>query len=145
MKTGQVDALVETNVFGFQLEQRHVGRLLGPASDYVKHFVSNAIFASNEIIGKNPDLVKRFLAGWFKSVAFMSQHKNETVQVVSKLAEYDEAVQERNYDATMPLLSRDGRFSPEGLEALADSFTQLGILGAKPDMSTLYTDAFLPR
>ena len=37
------------------------------------------IFARDEMIAKNPDLVRRFLRGWFKTIAYMKAHKKETV------------------------------------------------------------------
>jgi hypothetical protein len=41
-------------------------------------------------------------------------------------------------------MSRDMRFKPKALEVIADSFAELEILDKKPDMKTLYTEAFLP-
>jgi len=49
-----------------------------------------------------------------------------------------------SYDDTMPILSLDGRFSAKALDVLATSFLDTKALPAKPDMTTLYTEAFLP-
>jgi hypothetical protein len=45
----------------------------------------------------------------------------------------------------MPLMSRDLKFRPKALEALARSLVELEILPAAPDMQTLYTERFLPE
>lgn len=39
---------------------------------------------------------------------------------------------------------KGGRFNPSGLAVLAKSFVELHTLPAEPDMSRLYTEAFLP-
>ena len=49
------------------------------------------------------------------------------------------------YDDTMPTMSLDGRFNAKALDMLASSFVDLKLLPSKPDMSTLYTEAYLPK
>ncbi len=50
----------------------------------------------------------------------------------------------RGYDQWMEAYSRDGSFDPAALELLAKSFVEMGLLPTEPDMSRLYTEAFLP-
>jgi hypothetical protein len=45
----------------------------------------------------------------------------------------------------MPMYSADGRFLLSGLEVLAQSFVDLKILDAKPDLRTYYTEQFLAK
>ena len=45
----------------------------------------------------------------------------------------------------MPIFNRTGRFNPKALDLLAGSFVELGLLADAPDMSKLYTEAFLPK
>ncbi len=45
----------------------------------------------------------------------------------------------------MPVMSVDGRFKAKALDVLATSFVDTHALPAKPDMSKLLTDAFLPK
>jgi hypothetical protein len=44
----------------------------------------------------------------------------------------------------MPVMSTDGRFDPTR-NALASSFVEMHMLPAKPEMSMLVSDAFLPK
>lgn len=144
MKTGNVDAFIETNALGLQLEETKSGRLLAPVSTYVGDLVANAIFASNDIVKTNPAAVKLFVKSWFETIAFMRQNKQEAVPLVAKVTGYDLDLQNRDYDLTMPDFSSDGRFSPAALNTLAESFVQLKVLDAQPDMSKLVTEQFLP-
>jgi hypothetical protein len=45
----------------------------------------------------------------------------------------------------MPMFSDDGKFNPKALATLAKSYVELKVLPAEPDMSKLYTEAFLPK
>ena len=49
------------------------------------------------------------------------------------------------YDALMPMFADEGRFDAKALAVLRRSYVELGILSEEPDMSTLYTEAYLPR
>ena len=42
------------------------------------------------------------------------------------------------------IFSPDGRFHVEGLKALGEAFVEMKLLDHAPDMTKLYTDAFLP-
>jgi hypothetical protein len=44
----------------------------------------------------------------------------------------------------MPMFSADGKFEPKALATLRRSFVELGLLDSEPDMSTLYTERYLP-
>jgi len=45
----------------------------------------------------------------------------------------------------MPIFNRSGRFDATALDVLARSFVEMGALPVKPDMSKLYTEAYLPK
>jgi hypothetical protein len=42
-------------------------------------------------------------------------------------------------------MSRDLRFHAKALDVIGDSFLEMEIMPAKPDMRTLYTEEFLDR
>jgi ABC-type nitrate/sulfonate/bicarbonate transport system substrate-binding protein len=144
MKTGNVDAFIETNALGLQLEETKSGRLLAPVSTYVGDLVANIIFASNDIVKTHPEAVKQFVKSWFETIAFMKQHRQQAVPLVAEVTGYDLDLQNRDFDLTLPDFSSNGRFAPAALNTLAESFVQLKVLDVKPDMSKLYTEQFLP-
>lgn len=145
LKTHQVDATITLTANGHRLEQEHVARLIVVCSDYVPDFISHAIFATNALAQKNPDLLRRFLRGWFESVAYMRAHKEETLAVAMPLTGFTHDQQSAAYDEEMPNYSDTGRFEAKALAALADSFVDVGLLAEKPDMAKLYTEEFLPN
>jgi ABC-type nitrate/sulfonate/bicarbonate transport system substrate-binding protein len=143
MRTGQVDGNLISAAVGFQLEKRKEGRLLIPVSDYVKDFVSTALFASNKMTQENPAGVTRFLAAWLDAVAFMRANKAETVRIARTVTGYDQDIEEREYDLVMPMFSDTGKFGNAALDVLERSFDP-EIQAKHPDMTKLYTEKFLP-
>jgi hypothetical protein len=49
------------------------------------------------------------------------------------------------YDELMPMFSDTGRFDGKALAVLSKSFVEMKTLPEEPDMSRLYTEAFLPK
>jgi ABC-type nitrate/sulfonate/bicarbonate transport system substrate-binding protein len=145
METKQVSATIGDPALGFQLAEQKRGRLLSPASDYVKEFIAHVIFASDDLINKNPDALRRFLRGWFESVTYMHTHRAEGFQVALKLGDLSPAVTEKDYDLVLPMFSRDGKFPAAGLKVIARSFVELGQLETEPDLSKVITEDFLPQ
>jgi NitT/TauT family transport system substrate-binding protein len=145
LKTGQVDAGVQAPALVYQLEEQKLARPLFPASDIVHAFLSNAIFATQKALADRPDDVRRFIKGWFEAVAFMRGHKAETVALSRSLNNYDATVADKEYDTVMPMFLSDGHFDPAALKTLQASFVDMGLFKDPPDMSKLYTEAYLPK
>jgi ABC-type nitrate/sulfonate/bicarbonate transport system substrate-binding protein len=145
MKTHQIDAYVTAPVMGFQLEERKAGRLLLSVAEYVDDIEMFVTFAANALIERNPDAVRRFLNGWYETIAFMQSHKAEAMEVARDVLGVSAAVEEREYDFLMPKLSTDGRFETVALERLLSTFTALKIVETAPDLPKLYTEEFLPK
>ena len=142
---GQVQGFVASSSLGYVLEKAGQGRVLVEFGDHVKDFHTHVIFATNEIVNRYPDRVRRFLAGWRDVIDFMAANRDETIRLVETVSGLPDDIEAREYDKTMPMMSRDLKFHPKALEALARSLVELEILPAAPDMKALYTERFLPE
>jgi len=54
-------------------------------------------------------------------------------------------VMSRDYDLTIGMFTKDCKFDAESLATLKRSFVDLKLLATPPNMSALYTEAFLPK
>jgi ABC-type nitrate/sulfonate/bicarbonate transport system substrate-binding protein len=144
-RTHQVDADIIPTSLTFQMEEKHEGRLLAPVSSYMGNTSAGTIFATTKLVQSNPDAIKRFLAGWFETVDFMRKNKAETVKIGTGMTGFSESVQAKEYDLTIGMYSRDGKFDADTLKNLQASFTDLKLVDSPPDMSKLYTEAYLPK
>src|SRR6266705_1511001 len=72
---------------GYELEENGRARNLILLGDIVKHFYTHVIFATDDMIEKRPDLLRRFLRGWFKTIAFMRANKDFAVASEAKTIE----------------------------------------------------------
>jgi ABC-type nitrate/sulfonate/bicarbonate transport system substrate-binding protein len=144
LKTGQVDASIGAPQLGYELEEKHEGRLLFDCSHYVGPIELYTIFASTTLTQSNPDLVRRFLKGWLAAIAFMKTHKDETVPIASKVMGTTPAIAARTYDSLISKFSTDGKFGEKAIETLGQSFEDLKTLPGPLDMKKLYTERLLP-
>ncbi len=143
LKRGDIDGIVMDLSTAFDLENRGEGRILVRFGD-LQDFIVHVIYATDALIASRPDAIRGFLKGWFETIAFMRKNKAETVAIAKDAIGKDAAIVGRTYDEVMPMFSDDGRFKPSALKVLAKSFVELNTLPAEPDMSKLYTEAFLP-
>jgi ABC-type nitrate/sulfonate/bicarbonate transport system substrate-binding protein len=145
LKTHQIDAMVTgTNVF-LAFEEKKEARLVAPVSSWEGNVASGALYASNEIIAKNPEALRAFLAGWIETVDYMRAHKAETVKIESAVTHFSESVMSREYDLVIGMFTKACRFDAESLAALKSSFADLKLVEGNPDMSKLYTHEYLPK
>jgi len=143
LKRGDIDGIVMDLSNAFVLERAGEGRILVRFGD-LQDFIVHVIYATDALIASRPDAIRGFLKGWFETIAFMRKNKAETVAIAKDAIGKDAAIVSRTYDEVMPMFSDDGRFKPSALKVLAKSFVELNTLPAEPDMSKLYTEAFLP-
>ena len=142
--THQVDAVISDPALGFQMEEEKKGRVLAPASSYVKEFMTHIIFAHTDVLKSNPDAVKRFLKGWFETIAYMRANKAEVVKIAVPVTGMSPSVASREYDFVTPSFTSDGKFNVKGLVPIARSFVDLEIFDKEPDLAKYWTEAYLP-
>ena len=102
------------------------------------------IFATDELIDRRPELLRRFLRGWFKTIAFMKANKDFVVQSEARTIAVKPEIAAKIYDAQIAGFSPDGAWSPKAIDVIRHSLKELGILATVPDAKTIYNDAFVP-
>jgi NitT/TauT family transport system substrate-binding protein len=140
-----VEAYVNVTSMFLAMEENRTGRILAPVSQYEGKLAAGTLYASNRLIDRDPDTVRAFVAGWIETIAFILTHKAETVKIESEITGFSENVMSRDYDLTTGMFSKDCKFDAESLATLKRSFVELKLLATPPDMSALYTEAFLPK
>src|SRR5215468_10725297 len=144
LKRGDIDGTITDIGNAFDMEKKGEGRILVRFND-IKDFHIHVIFATEKVIAGKPAVVRNFLKGWFETITFMRTHKAETVKVAMEVMEKDQDISSRVYDALMPMFSNTGKFDKAALATLSKSYVELKLLPSEPDMSKLYTEAFLPK
>jgi ABC-type nitrate/sulfonate/bicarbonate transport system substrate-binding protein len=144
MRTKQIDGLMVATEAGYLLEERKEGRVLVGMEKYAPKFHTHVIYARNDIIANKPDLVTRFLKGFFASVAFMKANKEKTTEVATRVLHQSPAVMSRTWDYEISMLENDGHFDEAALDVLKESFVGMNILTEKPNDDQILTRQFLP-
>jgi NitT/TauT family transport system substrate-binding protein len=141
---GELDGLVIESGTGFELEEQGKGRNVLLFGDIEQHFYTHVIYATDAMIAKRPDLLRRFLRAWFKTIAYMRAHKDITVASESKTIDVRESVVSRIYDTQIGDFSSDGAWDPVAIDVIRNSLKDLGILNFVPEAKTIYNDQFVP-
>ena len=144
-RTGQVDADIGEGALFLSMAENKAGRLLAPVTDFQGSAVSGALFASTKLIESNPGAIRALLAGYVETLDWIRAHKAETVKIKGELRHYSEAVEAKDYDLTLGMYTKDCRFDAEGIATLQQSFADLKLTETTPDMSKLYTEAYVPK
>jgi len=145
LRTKQVDAWAGDIGTSIELEEAHEGRIILNFGDYVPPFMNLALYAANRLIQDRPDLVRKFVKAWFDNIAWARTHRRETVALLAPALNQKPATLERVYDTLLPVQSTDGKFDPAAMATMRHAVVELGILASEPDVSKLYTEAFLPK
>ncbi len=135
MRTGQVVGMPNDIFIATNLEQQGVARILVRFGDIVPVFIMHVIFATDQAMKERPDDLRKFLAGWFETIAFMRKNKAPSVALAAEVTRVPPEIVDRVYDQVMPMFSDDGRFDPKALAVLARSFVDLKLLPSEPDMA----------
>jgi NitT/TauT family transport system substrate-binding protein len=145
LKSGAIDGCVVDIGSALNFVQHGDGRILMRFGGVAKHFIMHVIFATDKDIAEKPADLRAFVKGWFESIAYMRAHKKKTVEIAQGVMHTDAKTTAAIYDELMPMFTDNGDFDPKSLAVLQRSFVQMKILPSEPDMSKLYTEAFLPK
>jgi NitT/TauT family transport system substrate-binding protein len=145
LKSGSIDGCVVDIGSALNFVQHGDGRILMRFGDVAKNFIMHVIFATDKAMAEKPDDLRAFVKGWFESVAYMRTHKAKSVEIAQSVMHTNAQTTSEIYDELMPMFTNDGHFDPKALAVLRRSFVEMKILPSEPDVSKLYTEAFLPN
>jgi ABC-type nitrate/sulfonate/bicarbonate transport system substrate-binding protein len=144
MKSGELVGSVNSIEESLGLQEQGLGKMLLTFGDAVPDFHTHVIFAHDNLIKTNPELVRRFLRGWFKTAAFMRDNRAATVKSIAATMKLSEKVVDASYDDEIHMLSYDGAFNPKAIEVIRASLKDLGILNFVPEAKDMYAPGFAP-
>jgi NitT/TauT family transport system substrate-binding protein len=144
MQSGQIAGSVGDIGVAYELEEQGKGKLFQTFGNFVTKFETHVIFASDDMVAKHPDVVAKFLKGWFMTIAYAKTHKAETIASTKNVLKESDFVLSKVYDNDMPGMSLNGEFDAASVAAVAKSLKELGIMDTDPDPKTIYTSKFVP-
>lgn len=144
LEAHQVDGIAAATESGFRLEELHKGKILVGFEKYAPHFITHVIYARRELVKDKPDVVKRFLQGFFGTIDYMTKNRQPTLEIGEKVLNLSPKVMEHTYDYEISMFNHTGTFDPAALVVLKKSWIDMGTLKTKPDNSHLFTTEFVP-
>jgi NitT/TauT family transport system substrate-binding protein len=144
MERNELDGMVIESATGYELEEQGKGRNIMHFGDIEKHFYTHVIYATDDMIAKRPEVLRHFLRGWFKTVAFMKANKAATIKSGGKVVEVRESIMSKIYDTQIGGFSTDGAWDLQSIDVIRNSLKDLGILDYIPDAKLIYNDKFVP-
>jgi NitT/TauT family transport system substrate-binding protein len=142
--TGQIQASVHDLTEAYEIERVGKGTILTLFGDIVKDFDTHVIFAHDNVVAQRPQVLTRFLKGWFTTVAYMRKNKDASIKVIAKVMEVDDSVVAKSYPADMAMMSNDGAFTQAALDVVRKSVADLGMYDQPLDPKNMYTTRFVP-
>jgi len=144
LDSGQIQASVHDLTEAYEIERVGKGTILTLFGDIVKDFDTHVIFASDNLIAQRPQVLQRFLKGWFTTVVYMRKNRDATIKTVARVLQVDESVVAKSYPADMSMMSNDGTFSQAALDEVRKSVADLGMYDGTLDPKNMYTTRFVP-
>src|SRR6185295_17685785 len=144
IQRGELDGMVIEAASGYELDEAGRAKNFMLFGDIAKDFYTHVIFATDDMVDKRPQLLRRFLRGWFKTVAFMRANKDFVIKSAAKTIDVKPAIAARIYDTQVAGFSADGAWSAAAIDVIRNSLKELGILQTVPEAKAIYNDAFVP-
>jgi NitT/TauT family transport system substrate-binding protein len=144
LRTGQIDGMMAAIEAGYGLEEKGEGKILVGMEKYAPKFITHVVFARRDMIAEKPDVISRFLKGFFATIAFEKANKEKTTEIAMQVLHQSKPVKDRTYDYEISMFEDDGHFDPAAVEVIKDSFVGMGILDHKPPNEELFTTKFVP-
>ncbi|WP_213455439.1 ABC transporter substrate-binding protein [Rhizomonospora bruguierae] len=144
LESGAIDAFVWSAEAGFTLEEQGKGRVLADFGNIVQNSVFEDIVANDSAIEGRPDAIRAYLEGWYETVRYMEEHRDETIAFMVEEFELPQTVAAKTYDHDIANLSLDGTIPQQNLEGLAKSVVDQGIVDKQPSIETFWDSQFVP-
>ena len=123
-----------------------------PFYEHGANVLSTGIIVNDSFLKNNPDLMKKFLAGFVKGVEYTQQNVDEAAEIFAKVAPaFHKALSKQEIEMTLPLLQTSntkgqptGCMSEKDYQETYDLLVKNANLKAGLDVKTMFTNEFLP-
>lgn len=146
---GKVDVWVGYIIGSVRLarEQGHDLNLIHP-DNYGVHAYEDCIFATDDVIAREPDLIRRFLRATFRGWEYAIRYPETAgAMTAAYMPEAKLADEVGRLTAALPLINTGedhvGWMKPNRWEAIAANLRDMGIVNTPLDVSEVYTMRFL--
>ena len=129
---------------GLEMGDKGQGRILLMFGDFVHPFLAHAIFATNDTITNHPGQLRRFLKGWFDTIAFSKTNKADAIKYSQTVTHLSNENAAKVYDNETSMFSTDGRFDLAAVDVVKKSLVDMKLVDTMPDNRQLFTEEFLP-
>ncbi|HSR75576.1 MAG TPA: ABC transporter substrate-binding protein [Xanthobacteraceae bacterium] len=156
VKRGEIDAIVNTDPAVALLQREGLIKIVadtrsrdGTREVYGGIYPAAVMYATPAFIDKNPRTIQALVNAFVRGLAFMQSHSPEEIAAVvpEDYALGDKPLYIQAIKNSLPMYSRDGRFSNEGAETayrVLKAFDP-AVRDAKIDLGTTYTDRFVEQ
>jgi NitT/TauT family transport system substrate-binding protein len=107
-------------------------------------WISQAIYATDDYISNNKDVVQRALRGFFQGSRLMLESPREAAAIATKTLKWPEEAILRAHQVSGPLLSRDGAINVEALDVMQTTLIEYKAQDKRVPTADLYTTEFTP-
>jgi NitT/TauT family transport system substrate-binding protein len=132
LESGQVDAVFVVEPFQQAVLAQGGRKIASSYVDTAPNLTVATYFSSNQLIGQNPDLVRRFTEAMKESLAYADSHPDEARQIIGTYTQIPPDVIAK---VTLPKWPTD--VNRQSMQTLADLAVQDGLLTSAPDLNAL--------
>lgn len=144
LNSGSTQGFVWSAEAGYELAEKQEGKVLFDYGDIVKNNIFESILASEQALTEEEDMVGKYLQGWYETVQYMRDHRDETIAYMAEEFGMLENAAAQTYDAGIESMSVDGTVAEANLQGLAQSLVDQGLADSPPDVSTFWVESFVP-
>ena len=145
--SGQIDALLTTEMVAAKAEIEGTGKVLARAEDYFGRYQHSYFFATDRFIDRQPQGVRGFLAGYRKAVEYVKAHPEEAIRFGVTELKLEEKPLRRVLAQQLPSWDASGRVDIEGTNNAIKVLKDLGELDKSVAVTAqkLVDDRFLAK
>ncbi len=140
---GNVDAIVAYPPLSYKLGLAGDGRTVVDLGQAMSTNLPDVWAASDAILAKDPEGVRKMLVGLYSAVRYMKQNPDWAVKFIQEYNKFEPDVAKQEYENTIMGLSDDGAIKAEWVEASL-SLGKLAGLKDLPPAAVMFTGRFVP-
>lgn len=147
LQAGGVDAVLTTEQQAYKAEAEGFGKVVARAADHFGRYQHSYVFATQRFIDRHPDVLRRFLAAYRKTVAYVKAHPDEAIAFGVQQLQQEEAPLRHVLSREIPTWDPSGEVDLVGTDNAIRILKELGELDASVSLTAaqLVDPRFLAR
>jgi NitT/TauT family transport system substrate-binding protein len=145
VKSGIIDVGFSMEPISSKAVESKEGKVIWNVDDVIPHWIEGSLATTDEMIQKQPDLIRRFITAYLRGVDYVRDHPEESARIWAEMVGFPDVPLAVRSMKNYPSRAWSAKFDLKALAEITKAIRVLKLVEGEVDWKRVIDQSFLPK